>query len=256
MGGKKAPICNLVDGTLENASLDLIVSRSMNASFVTKGPNAVTVSGYVQPLVDESDNDSSGAAGLAVTNGADGAVNSVEVKENLKEAEPKATKAPVKPEPEAMEVEEPKAQEKAELKEEEEAKSKPEAKEKKPAAKEEDKPKPKDEEKLEAKQEKIEEEKSEEKASTADKQKESLKRKLDEAQATDSAKPEKKKNKKKKKKKKKNQNAEEAAPEKKVNGAGKPMEVEKAPEVKPTEEEKKSEKVQDTAESKEMDVEA
>jgi len=51
--GKKAPICNLINNTLENASLDLIVSRSMNASFVSEGVNDITVSGYVQPLVDE-----------------------------------------------------------------------------------------------------------------------------------------------------------------------------------------------------------
>jgi len=55
--GEKAAICNLVHSTIENASLDLIVSRSMNASFIVKGPNAVTVSGYIQPLVEDSDSE-------------------------------------------------------------------------------------------------------------------------------------------------------------------------------------------------------
>jgi len=76
--GKKAPICNLMDKTLENANLDLIVSRSMNASFTTQGPNAVTVSGYVQPLVDESDNDIPTLLDLPLTNRADGAFESNE----------------------------------------------------------------------------------------------------------------------------------------------------------------------------------
>jgi len=81
--GKKAPICNLVDKTLENASLDLIVSRSMNASFTTQGPNAVTVSGYVQPLVDESDTDMPTVFDLPITNGADGAVEETKQKEKV-----------------------------------------------------------------------------------------------------------------------------------------------------------------------------
>jgi len=51
--GRKAPICNLVNNTLENATLDFIVPRSMNASFVVQGPNTVTVSGYVQPPVED-----------------------------------------------------------------------------------------------------------------------------------------------------------------------------------------------------------
>jgi len=55
--GEKAAICNLVCNTIENASLDLIVSRSMNASFIVKGPNEVTVSGYIQPLVEDSDSE-------------------------------------------------------------------------------------------------------------------------------------------------------------------------------------------------------
>jgi len=55
--GEEAAICNLVHSTIENASLDLIISRSMNASFIVKGPNAVTVSGYIQPLVEESDSE-------------------------------------------------------------------------------------------------------------------------------------------------------------------------------------------------------
>jgi len=53
--GKKSPICNLINNTLENASLDFIVSRSMNASFEVKGVNPVTVSGYVQPLDEVSE---------------------------------------------------------------------------------------------------------------------------------------------------------------------------------------------------------
>jgi len=76
--GKKAPICNLMDKTLENANLDFIVSRSMNASFTTKGPNAVTVSGYIQPPVDESDNDIPTLLDLPLTNGADGEFESNE----------------------------------------------------------------------------------------------------------------------------------------------------------------------------------
>jgi len=55
--GEKAAICNLMHCSIENASLDLIVSRSMNASFITKGPNEVTISGYIQPLVEDSDSD-------------------------------------------------------------------------------------------------------------------------------------------------------------------------------------------------------
>jgi len=51
--GIKSPICNLVNNTLENANLDLIVSRSMNPSFITEGVNSVTVSGYVQPVEEE-----------------------------------------------------------------------------------------------------------------------------------------------------------------------------------------------------------
>jgi len=88
--GKKAPICNLMDKTLENANLDLIVSRSMNASFTTQGPNAVTVSGYVQPLVDESDNDIPTLIDLPLTNGADGAFesNESEAKIEVKATEP------------------------------------------------------------------------------------------------------------------------------------------------------------------------
>jgi len=59
--GEKAAICNLMHVSIENASLDLIVSRSMNASFVTKGPNEVTISGYIQPLVEDSDSDTGSA---------------------------------------------------------------------------------------------------------------------------------------------------------------------------------------------------
>jgi len=55
--GEKAAICNLMQVSIENASLDLIVSRSMNASFITKGPNEVTISGYIQPLVEDSDSE-------------------------------------------------------------------------------------------------------------------------------------------------------------------------------------------------------
>jgi len=55
--GEKAAICNLMHCSIENASLDLILSRSMNASFVTKGPNEVTISGYIQPLVEDSDSE-------------------------------------------------------------------------------------------------------------------------------------------------------------------------------------------------------
>jgi len=85
--GKKAPICNLVDKTLENASLDLIISHSMDASFVTEGPNAVTVSGYVQPLLDESDSDMPTVFDMPVTNGADGAVEEkLDPDQNLKES--------------------------------------------------------------------------------------------------------------------------------------------------------------------------
>merc|ERR1719173_262230 len=89
----------------------------------------------------------------------------------------------------------------------------------------------------------MEEEKSEEKTSTADKQKESLKRKLDEAQATDSAKPEKKKNKKKKKKKKKSQKVQDKAKSNEIVVEEAAKEVSKKPEKeaeavieKPTEE--------------------
>jgi len=55
--GEKAAICNLMHCSIENASLDLIVSRSMNASFITKGANEVTISGYIQPLVEYSDSE-------------------------------------------------------------------------------------------------------------------------------------------------------------------------------------------------------
>jgi len=55
--GEKAAICNLMHCSIENASLDLIVSRSMKASFITKGPNEVTISGYIQPIVEDSDSE-------------------------------------------------------------------------------------------------------------------------------------------------------------------------------------------------------
>jgi len=287
--GKKAPICNLVDNTLENASLDLIVSQSMNASFVTKGPNAVTVSGYVQPLVDESDNVSLRAPGLPVTKGADGAVevklpeateevSSSEVNKEVKASDAKATEVPVEPKPKAMDIDEPKEEEKAKPGRAEESKPKLEAKEEakpsakeelKPEAKEEDKPrtehkkpKSKEKEKVEVKRDKKpeKEEKSEEKTATlADKK--SLKRKLDEAEATDIAEPEKKRNQKKKKKKKNIQKSDEEAAVSKVKGAREPIEDDKALQVKPVVKEKsdkvvknkKSEKDKD--ESNKMEVE-
>lgn len=52
--GKEAPICNLIASVIENASLDFIVSKSMNPTFVVKGCNEVTVSGYIQLLPDET----------------------------------------------------------------------------------------------------------------------------------------------------------------------------------------------------------
>jgi len=202
--GKQAPICNLVNNTLENASLDLIISRSMNPSFITKGPNAVTVLGYVQPLVDESDSDMPGVAGIQLTNGADGAVE-------MKASEAKGTAAPKESKPEANEKAQPKV--------------------KKSTAKEEAKPKPKEE------------------------AKESKKRKLDESKTTDVSKPPEKKRNKRKKKKKKNQKADEQASESKINGAGEPMEVDKASEEKLAKEENKNGMVKDNAESSKMEVE-
>jgi len=81
--GKKAPICNLINNTLENASLDLIVSRSMNASFVSDGVNDVTVSGYVQPLVDEeADSDYHDVSSLNASS-----LNASEAKEQAHEEE-------------------------------------------------------------------------------------------------------------------------------------------------------------------------
>jgi len=55
--GQEAAICNLVANFKENAKLDLIVSYHMNASFITRGPNAVTLSGYIQPHIEDSDID-------------------------------------------------------------------------------------------------------------------------------------------------------------------------------------------------------
>jgi len=72
--GKEAPICNLMNNTLENASLDFIVSRSMNPSFMTKGSNAVFVSGYVQPIIEESDSENSAVVKLPRADVVDDAV--------------------------------------------------------------------------------------------------------------------------------------------------------------------------------------
>jgi len=55
--GEKAAICNLMHCSIENASLDLILTRSMDPSFSTKGPNEVTISGYIQPLNEDSDSE-------------------------------------------------------------------------------------------------------------------------------------------------------------------------------------------------------
>jgi len=220
--GKKAPICNLVNNTLENASLDLIVSQSMNASFVTKGPNAITVSGYVQPLVDENSDNDSGVVDLPVTNGADGAVT---VKSSAaKKVKSPETKAPV------------------ELKTKDQVKPKAGAKdEAEPETKKAAEPKPK---------------KEDEPKKAPTELKESLKRKLEEAEATDAAKAaEKKRNKKKRKKKKKNRKDSEDASVSTTNGAAEPMDTDKAPEKKPEVVKQKSNKAKDVAESSKMEVE-
>merc|ERR1712060_926806 len=191
--GKKAPICNLMDKTLENANLDLIVSRSMNASFTTQGPNAVTVSGYVQPLADESDNDIPTLLDLPLTNGADGAFKS---NESEAKVEAKATE-------------------------------------------------PSEEQILESTEDDI---KSEAPAAPQE-QKDSKKRKLEEAESTDVAKaPEKKMSMKKRKKKKNNQKTKQQASVTQTNGKAENKEVDN-PAKQPVTEKKKTEKADNTAES-------
>lgn len=98
VNGMKSPICNLVNNTLENASLDLIVSRSMNASFVTDGVNSVTVSGYVQPLVEEdSDSDQlKTVMGIPITNEVHDNLVEVKASESKEEA-PEVEASVVKP---------------------------------------------------------------------------------------------------------------------------------------------------------------
>lgn len=55
--GNEAPICSLISNCIENANLDFIISRCMNPSFIVKGCNEVTVSGYVQLLPEKIEED-------------------------------------------------------------------------------------------------------------------------------------------------------------------------------------------------------
>jgi len=87
--GKTAAICNLVNSTLENASLDFIVTRSMNASFSTKGPNVVTVSGYVQPLVELSDSETQSSAARAKASQENSQAKELEGKVKTRAEQPK-----------------------------------------------------------------------------------------------------------------------------------------------------------------------
>jgi len=239
--GKTAPICNLVNNTLETASLDLIVSKSMNASFMTKGPNAVTVSGYIQPLVDDSDNDSP----ELVAFGADGEVDvqSSKAMVEVKASDAEAIEEPVEPEAKEKVKPKPEVKEKARLKEE---------------VKEAGKHKPKEEaeNEVEVKEKPEEQEEKHKKKAASAKEKESLKRKLDEAKATDVEKPsEKKRNKKKSKMQEQNQKAVEEASVNSNNGAVEPMQTDEVPKVKSVVDKNKSEIVKVDAESSNMEVE-
>jgi len=237
--GKKAPICNLINNTLENASLDFIVSRSMNPSFMTKGSNAVFVSGYVQPLVEESDSENAAEVNVAKTDIADVA-NAVKVTDGKVSAKTSNVQANMEPENENVDVKDEvkrDSQEGIELKAKEESKSTPKE-EVKPATKEEAK---------------LGEEPATIKEDTASK-----KRKLHEVQSSKGNQPpEKKPKKKSKKKKKKHLKTKDETSAIQNNSSGEPIEVEKSiaekPVVEETETKNKEDKdiVMETKESQE-----